>query len=203
MLIKKVLVLSFLLVMFGSAQAEMTSSDSYKGWNIGIFGAFVPHKNMNVYPGVFVGWSSHIKKYSVGADFRFVWPSDRPHTASEVFQEVEYFFVFLSITARRFFTYGNIMPAIGAGISVGNIEGDRGTIGPSNYEISGSLNGANKGFGAHVTLGADVLRLAKNRVRLEARVDFPFYKSHLSTARVRRLESSYVIPISVDLSYHR
>ena len=161
MLIKKVLVLSFLLVMFGSAQAGMTSSDTYKDWNIGIFGAFVPHKNMNVYPGVFVGWSSNTRKYSVGADFRFVWPSDRPHTASEVFQEVEYFFVFLSITARRFFTYGNIMPAIGAGISVGNIEGDRGTIGPSNYEISGSLNGANKGFGAHVTLGVDVLRLAK------------------------------------------
>lgn len=203
MLIKKVLVLSFLLVMFGSAQAEMTSSDSYKDWNIGIFGAFVPHKNMNVYPGVFVGWSSHIKKYSVGADFRFVWPSDRPHTASEVFQEVEYFFVFLSITARRFFTYGNIMPAIGAGISVGNIEGDRGTIGPSNYEISGSLNGANKGFGAHVTLGAEMFRLAKNRVRLEARVDFLFYKSHLSTARVRRLESSYVMPISIGISYHR
>lgn len=203
MLIKKVLVLLSLLVMFGSARAGMTSSDSYNDWNIGLFGAFVPRTNMNIYPGVFIGWSSNIRKYSVGADFRFVWPSDRPHTASESFQEAEYVFVFFSITARRFFSYGNITPAIGAGIFVGTIEGDRGTIGPTNNIITGSLNGANKGFGAHVTLGAEIFRLAKSRLRLEARVDFPFYKSHLSTARVRRLESSYVMPISIGISYHR
>ena len=38
MLIKKVLVLLSLLVMFGSARAGMTSSDSYNDWNIGLFG---------------------------------------------------------------------------------------------------------------------------------------------------------------------
>ena len=60
MLIKKVLVLLSLLVMFGSARAGMTSSDSYNDWNIGLFGAFVPRTNMNIYPGVFIGWSSNI-----------------------------------------------------------------------------------------------------------------------------------------------
>lgn len=197
---KKMLTLLSLLMLIGSAQAQTTDPGPRKDrfWSTGIFGAFGPGTNMTFFPGALVGWSSDIKEYNVGTDLRFTWPKDDtlqwPPDEIEVFQ---YGFIFWSLTARRFLSQGDVAPVIGAGVDLAVIYGQIRHRGWSIHD------GTKRGFGAHVTLGAEMFRLAKSRLRLEARVDFPFYKSHLSTAQVRRLESSYVMPISIGITYHR
>ena len=197
---RKMLTLLSLLVLIGSAQAQTTDPGPRKDrfWSTGIFGAFGPGTNMTFFPGALVGWSSNIREYNVGTDLRFTWPKDDalqwPPDEPDVLQ---YGFIFWSLTARRFLSYGNIVPVIGAGINLAVI------YGRSNHSGGSISDGSRTGFGAHVTLGAEMFRLAKSRLRLEARVDFPFYKSHLSNTRGRRLESSYVMPISIGISYHR
>ncbi len=203
--LKKMLALLSLLVMFGSAQAQMTDSAPSKDWfwNTGIFGAFVPGTSINFYPGMYIGWSSNIRKYNVGADFRLTWPRDNvPYTENP--GESEYGFIFWCLTARYFFSEGDVAPLIGAGISVGTI-----------YSDNGRDDGNNEGFGAHVTFGVEMFRFGKSRLRLEARADLPFFKHttdfwvtdvpyEISSTSYRRSNAPlYLMPISIGISYHR
>ncbi len=209
MLLNKTLVALSLLVIFSSAQAQMTDSGSHNDrfWNTGISGTFGPGTNMNFHPGVIVGWSSDIRKYNIGTDLRFTWPrDDAPHPELGS-AEAEYGFIFWSLTMRYFFSNrsnGNVAPVVGAGISLGTIYGD-----------NGWADGSKVGFGAHVTFGIEMLRLAKSRLRLEMRTDFPFFKPNLSDTyrgeyrdssgeyRVYRGVKAYLVPMTIGISYHR
>ena len=97
MLLNKTLVALSLLVIFGSAQAQMTDSGSHNNrfWNTGIFGAFGPGTNMTFFPGVIIGWSSNIGKHNIGTDLRFTWPRDDAPYSSEVPVEAGIRFHFL------------------------------------------------------------------------------------------------------------
>lgn len=198
---RKMLALLSLLVIFNSTQAETTDPGPRKDrfWNTGIFGAFGPGTNMTFFPGALVGWSSDIKEYNVGTDLRFTWPKDDalqwPPDEIEVFQ---YGFIFWSLTARRFLSQGDVAPVIGAGLDMAVIYG---RITHRGWSIH---DGTKRGFGAHITFGVEVLRHTNSRLRLEARADLPFFK--FSASRGSTFEppyKSYLLPITIGISYHR
>ena len=198
---RKMLTLLSLLVLIGSAQAQTTDPGPRKDrfWNTGIFGAFGPGTNMNFFPGALVGWSSDIKEYNVGTDLRFTWPKDDalqwPPDEIEVFQ---YGFIFWSLTARRFLSQGDVAPVIGVGIDLAVIYG---RISHSGWSIH---DGTKTGFGAHAIFGVEVLRLTNSRLRLEARADLPFFR--FSASKGSTFEApykSYLLPITIGISYHR
>lgn len=198
---RKMLALLSLLVLIGSAQAQTTDPGARKDrfWNTGIFGVFGPGTNMTFFPGALVGWSSDIKEYNVGTDLRFTWPKDDtlqwPPDEIEVFQ---YGFIFWSLTARRFLSQGDVAPVIGAGVDMAVIYG---RITHRGWSIT---DGTKRGFGAHITFGVEVLRHTNSRLRLEARADLPFFK--FSASRGSTFEppyKSYLLPITIGISYHR
>ena len=197
---RKMLTLLSLLVLIGSAQAQTTDPGPCKDrfWSTGIFGAFGPGTNMTFFPGALVGWSSNIREYNVGTDLRFTWPKDDalqwPPDEPDVLQ---YGFIFWSLTARRFLSYGNIVPVIGAGINLAVI------YGREDYGIYGSNAGSRTGFGAHVTFGVEVLRSTKCRLTLEARADLPFFKFGVPDGHYYGYGESYLMPITIGISYHR
>lgn len=197
---RKMLTLLSLLVLIGSAQAQTTDPGPRKDrfWSTGIFGAFGPGTNMTFFPGALVGWSSNIREYNVGTDLRFTWPKDDalqwPPDEPDVLQ---YGFIFWSLTARRFLSYGNIVPVIGAGINLAVI------YGRSNHSGGSISDGSRTGFGAHVTFGVEVLRSTQSHLRLEARADMPFFKFSLYHDRFSNPGELYVMPITIGISYHR
>lgn len=197
---RKMLTLLSLLVLIGSAQAQTTDPGPRKDrfWSTGIFGAFGPGTNMTFFPGALVGWSSDIKEYNIGTDLRFTWPKDDtlqwPPDEIEVFQ---YGFIFWSLTARRLLSQGDVAPVIGAGIDLAVIYG-------RSSHIGGSISdGTRTGFGTHVTFGVEVLRSTKCRLILEARADLPFFKFGVPDGHYYGYGESYLMPITIGISYHR
>ena len=181
---KKMLAILSLLMMLGPAQAEQY-------WVAGISGFVIIGESIKAYPGALVGWSSDIRKYNMATDLTLSWPRESlPYTEQP--KDTEYGLVFWSLTMRRSFSDGDITPIVGAGLSVGTIHGD-----------NGRRDGANEGFGAHITFGVDMFRHAKSHLRLEARANFPFYKLSIREVLSNRSNASYIAPISIGISYHR
>lgn len=196
---KSMLILLSTLVMFGSTQAE---SGNHRSWNTGMFGTFIPFKDTTpiFHPGVTAGWSSSVGKYNLGADLRFTWPVDYDYHPSRYGMgstkepgTSQFNFVIFSITGRRSLYENNVAPIMGAGISLLGIYGRNNWAGDTRA-----------GFGGHVTFGIDMFRHTKSRLRVEARVDVPFYQFLFNYNRDTRYHPKvYLVPVSIGILYHR
>lgn len=180
--------------------------EDLRAWNIGIFGTYIPFKETTpiFHPGVSGGISSTVGAYDISADLRFTWPIDydyHPSHYSSQTPDVEgvsqYNLIMVSLTARWAFMpiKDNTAPILGYGVSV------IGIYGRNNY-----AGDTRSGFGVHGIAGLEMFRNTKSRVRLEARVDVPFYvfkyaKYNYSFSRYSR--EAYIVPVSIALTYYR
>lgn len=136
--------------------AELNKKPGESLWNVGIFGAFIPGTEAVANPGYEFGWSYETPQYGVGTEFRL--------SASEN----EYLFTSWSIGGRYFFNAKNISPYVGGGLSIfgGSYE--------DSYDYDDE-SGQDSGLGAYFVGGISMLRLTKSRLKLEVRVDRPFF----------------------------
>ena len=162
-------------------------------WHMGILGAFIPGTDIAAEPGYEFGWSYETPAYAVGTEFR-----GRGH--DEYGDDGNRFsFHSWSIGGRYFFNKQNMSPYVGGGISI---------VGAS-YETKGTQRKKDKisdewelyddhdpeeksGLGAYGVVGIEILRLAQSRLKLELRVDRPFFK----------LPSRDIMPITVGISLY-
>lgn len=147
--------------------AELNKKPGESLWNVGIFGAFIPGTEAVANPGYEFGWSYETPKYGVGTEFRL--------SASEY----EYMFASWSIGGRYFFNAKNISPYVGGGLSIfgGSYEDtDHYDYDPffDDYYYDDE-SGQDSGLGAYFVGGISMLRLTKSRLKLEVRVDRPFF----------------------------
>ena len=139
---------------------ELRKIDGESLWNMGIFGAFIPGADAAAEPGYEFGWSYETPKYAVGTEFRGSFGDD-------------YSFGSWSIGARYFFNKQNISPYIGGGLSIfGGSYNDWYYEDDYYYDYD---SGDDNGLGAYVVGGISMLRLTKSRLKLELRVDRPFF----------------------------
>ena len=148
--------------------AELNKKPGESLWNMGIFGAFVPDTKATVNPGFEFGWSYETPKYGVGTDFR--WSGN----------EDEYLFASWSIGGCYFFNSKNISPYVGGGLSLfgGSYEDSEDYVIYDTYfddYYYDDESGQDSGLGAYFVGGISMLRLTKSRLKLEVRVDRPFF----------------------------
>ena len=163
-------------------------------WHMGILGTFIPGTDIAAEPGYEFGWSYETPAYAVGTEFR-----GRGH--DEYGDDGNRFsFHSWSIGGRYFFNKQNMSPYVGGGISiVGASYETKGTQrkkdgisdeweGHDDYDLEDK-----SGLGAYGVVGIEILRLARSRLKLELRVDRPFFK----------LPSRDMMPITVGISFSR
>ena len=179
--------------------AELNKISGESLWNIGIFGAIIPGADVFGEPGWEFGWSYETPKYAVGTEFR--------GSGNDNFM-----FASWSIGGRYFFNNKNISPYVGGGFSI--FGGSYTTITKKReknwfdgeyyyddeYETDGEYyyydeynTEGDSGLGAYVVGGISMLRLTKSRLKLELRVDRPFF-------RLPRQDS---FPITFGISFSR
>ena len=146
----------------GHEAAELNKISGESLWNIGIFGTFLPGTDIAAEPGYEFGWSYETQKYAVGTEFR-------------VSENEDFTFGSWSIGGRYFLNKKNISPYVGGGFSIfggsyTNYYDDRYY---DDYYYSDS--DGDSGLGAYVVGGISMLRLTKSRLKLELRVDRPFF----------------------------
>ncbi len=139
---------------------ELRKMDGESLWNMGIFGAFIPGTDAAAEPGYEFGWSYETPKYAVGTEFRGSFGD-------------EYSFGSWSIGARYFFNKQNISPYIGGGLSIFGGSYDDWYYEDDYYYDYDS--GDDNGLGAYFVGGISMLRLTKSRLKLELRIDRPFF----------------------------
>lgn len=188
------------------ASDQSGSAEDLRAWNIGIFGTYIPFKETTpiFHPGVSGGISSTVGAYDISADLRFTWPIDYDYPPSYYSSQTpdvegvsQYNLIMVSLTARRAFTpiKDNTAPILGYGVSV------IGIYGRNNY-----AGDTRSGFGVHGIAGLEMFRNTKSRVRLEARVDVPFYIFKYDRYRYdfsRYSREAYIAPVSLALTYYR
>lgn len=155
---------------------ELRKIDGESLWNMGIFGAFIPGTDAAAEPGYEFGWSYETPKYAIGTEFRGSFGD-------------EYSFSSWSIGGRYFFNKQNISPYIGGGLSIfgGSYEWYYYHDYYHNYYDSEDDNG----LGAYFVGGISMLRLTKSRLKLELRVDRPFFS----------LPDQDMMPITIGLFF--
>lgn len=139
---------------------ELRKIDGESLWNVGIFGAFIPGTDAVAEPGYELGWSYETPKYAVGTEFRGSFGD-------------EYSFGSWSVGGRYFFNKQNISPYVGGGLSIFG-----GSFNDWYYEDHYYYDydsGDDNGLGAYFVGGISMLRLTKSRLKLELRVDRPFF----------------------------
>ena len=139
---------------------ELRKMDGESLWNMGIFGAFIPGTDAAAEPGYEFGWSYETPKYAVGTEFRGSFGD-------------EYSFGSWSIGARYFFNKQNISPYIGGGLSIFGGSYDDWYYEDDYYYDYDS--GDDNGLGAYFVGGISMHRLTKSRLKLELRIDRPFF----------------------------
>ncbi len=145
-------------------------------WNMGIFGAFIPGTDAAAEPGYEFGWSYQTPRYAVGTEFRGSFGDD-------------YSFGSWSIGGRYFFNNKNISPYVGGGLSVfGGSYNDWYYEDDYYYDYD---SGDDNGLGAYFVSGIEMLRLTKSRLKLELRVDRPFFS----------LPEQDMMPITIGLFF--
>lgn len=133
--------------------------------NIGFFGAFVPGTEVSGTPGYRAGWSYELPTYAVESEGRIFFGEDTHYAA-------------FSVGGMYFLNKHNTSPYVGGGLTV------------SNASHEGEFE---RGMGAYVSGGIQMLRTTKNRLKFEIRVDRPFYQ----------LENQDVMPIAIGLFFSR
>lgn len=150
----------------GHEASELKKMTGESLWNIGIFGASLPGTDVVAEPGWEFGWSYETPKYAVGTEFRFSSGNNEDH---------DFMFTSWSIGGRYFFKNKNISPYLGGGFSIfrGEYHDFTGRNSYDYYDYYYEDN--DSGLGAYVVGGISMLRLTKSRLKLELRVDRPFF----------------------------
>lgn len=154
-------------------------------WNLGIIGIAIPGTDHFAEPGYEFGWSYETPKYAVGTEARGSFGE-------------EFSFGSWSIGGRYFINKKNISPYVGGGFSI--FGGSYTTIeekredrwysdDPYYYEYHDTVS--ENGIGAYVVGGISMLRLTKSRLKIELRVDRPYFK----------IEDQDMMPITIGIFF--
>ena len=166
-------------------------------WNLGILGTFVPGTSIAAEPGYEWGWSYQTPAYAVGTKFRGSG-SDGDEDSDE------FSFFAWSIGGRYFFNKRNISPYVGGGFSIINVSYRSKEKTPERSRPSFFSNDwgyddwdydddSDSGLGAYGVAGIEALRLTESRLKLELRIDRPFFT----------LESKDIMPITFGIFFSR
>ncbi len=157
-------------------------------WHIGILGTFIPGTDIAGEPGYEWGWSYQTPAYTVGTEFR---------TSGSNGDEDgdEFSFFAWSIGGRYFFNKRNISPYVGGGFSIINTSYvriiERNQIPFFRDERRDSES--DSGLGTYGVAGIEALRLTESRLKLELRIDRPFFT----------LPSQDIMPITFGIFFSR
>ena len=170
-------------------------------WHIGILGTFIPGTSIGAEPGYEWGWSYETPAYAVGTEFRA--------SGSDGDEDSDDFSLFAwSIGGRYFFNKQNISPFVGGGFSIINISYEEKVETPVRNQSSFSSSDwwyddgyydddwdddSNSGLGAYGVAGIEALRLTESRLKLELRIDRPFFS----------LPSKDIMPITFGIFFSR
>ena len=159
-------------------------------WSMGLFGTSVPGTNLNGELGFGAGLSYQMPTYAVETEFRL--------TGGEEPGGTSFIFTSWSIGGRYFFNKRNISPYVGGGLAlVGTTYRTKITKRERDWfsdewEFYDDYNSeSDTGMGAYVIGGIEMLRLSRNRLKLELRVDRPFF----------RLPTQDVMPITLGIFF--
>ena len=167
-------------------------------WNVGILGTFVPGTSIGAEPGVEFGWSYETPSYAVGTEYRGSG-SDGDEDSDE------FSFYAWSIGGRYFFNKRNISPYVGGGFSIINVSYEEKEKRPVRNQPSFSSDpwgyddewwyddDSDSGLGAYGVAGIEALRLTESRLKLELRIDRPFFS----------LPSKDIMPITFGIFFSR
>ena len=162
-----------------------TSGESL--WHLGIFGTTIPGTDIIAEPGFEFGWSYETPAYSVVAEYRLTGGDER----GEEQKRDSFTFLSLSIGGRYFFNKQNISPYVGGGFALNSASYETRTPKYDDYYSHDSEG--DSGLGAYGVVGIELLRLSQSRLRLELRVDRPFFT----------LPSKDMMPITFGISFSR
>ena len=170
-------------------------------WNLGILGTFIPGTSIGAEPGYEWGWSYQTPTYAVGTEFRA--------SGSGGDEDSDEFSLFAwSIGGRYFFNKQNISPYVGGGFSIIGLSYEEKTEGPVRNQSSFSSDDwwyddgyydddwegdSDSGLGAYGVAGVEALRLTQSRLKLELRIDRPFFT----------LENQDIMPITFGIFFSR
>lgn len=149
--------------------------------DIGLLGTFalITDADMISKPGYRLGWSHETPSYAVGTEF---WGAGGKDDEGDSFH-----FFSWGIGGRYFFNKQNFSPFVGGGFS--HVW--------SGYEQGGGIRGGTggtgngNGLGGYVYGGIEAMRLTSVRLRLELRVDRPFFE----------LQTRDVMPVTLGVSF--
>ena len=169
-------------------------------WNVGILGTFVPGTDIVAEPGYEFGWSYETPSYAVGTEFR--------GSGSGGDEDSDDFSFFAwSIGVRYFFNKQNISPYAGGGFSIINVSYEAKEKRPVRNQPSFSSDDwwyaddyyeyddseSDTRLGAYGVAGIEALRLTESRLKLELRIDRPFFS----------LPSKDIMPITFGIFFSR
>ena len=169
-------------------------------WTLGLFGTSVPGTNLMGELGFEVGLSYERPSYAIETEFRL--------TGGEASGGDSFVFGSWSIGGRYFFNKRNISPYLGGGLGlVGTSYQEKAER--SLFQVEWALDDSDtkdwdddsdiedlegdSGLGVYIIGGIEMLRLSSNRLKLELRVDRPFFS----------LPSQDIMPITIGLFYSR
>ncbi|MXW65324.1 MAG: hypothetical protein F4Y00_03100 [Bacteroidetes bacterium SB0662_bin_6] len=136
-------------------------------WRLGMIGTSVSN---NSEFGAEWGWFYETPSYAVGTEFRGSGGSND--------NDERFTFFAWSIGGQYFFNKKNISPYVGGGIA--RSWGSRDYYEEENFDddyyYSYTETDSESGMGIYVVGGVEALRLSRARLKLELRIDQPFYK---------------------------
>ena len=158
---------------------EQEARELRKILGIGIFSTFIPDTDIAAEPGYELGFSRETPSYAVGTEFRF--------SLSDEDEEYRNSFLFItsSIGGRYFFNKRNISPYAGGGLAFVIADYWEG------YYYSDSEG--DFGLGVYGVVGVEALRLTKNRLKFELRIDRSLFT----------LPTQDIMPITFGISFSR
>ena len=155
-------------------------------WNVGLFGASVPGTNFNGELGFGAGLSYQMPTYAVETEFRITGGAS---------ENDNFIFGTWSIGGRYFFNKQNISPYVGGGLALAAVNYEMGI--EREYDLfwqesySDSESEGDTGMGVYVIGGIEMLRLSRNRLKLELRIDRTLF----------RLPTQDVMPITLGIFF--
>ena len=165
-------------------------------WNVGILGTFIPGTSVGAEPGFEFGWSYETPSYAVGTEYRMSGSGGDEDSD-------DFFFSAWSIGGRYFFNKRNISPYVGGGFSIINVSYEekekRPVRNPPSWDPWGydddwdDDDDDDSGLGAYGVAGIEALRLTESRLKLELRIDRPFFT----------LENKDIMPITFGIFFSR
>ena len=168
-------------------------------WNIGILATFIPGADIAAEPGYEWGWSYQTPTYAVGTEFRGSGSGGDEDSD-------EFSFFAWSIGGRYFFNKRNISPYVGGGFSIINISYEAKERPVRNQPSFSSDDWwhdddwpydsgreSKSKLGAYGVAGIEALRLTESRLKLELRIDRPFFS----------LPSKDIMPITFGIFFSR